>query len=162
MNTNTATRILAVVLPCCLLLPVSVQAQPDLNFKRVRLAWPNVEVYFSVGCNGIKNYQLKPSDVRLYEDGTGAVWIGLRGDSRTEADVLLTRWTSDDEPLRNYSVADGLPPDFIPGSFVEDHSGGLWIGSRAGGREPVGRADRGARADRRLGRDVGQGGLTAA
>lgn len=77
MNTNTAIRILAVVLPCCFLLPVPAQAQPDLNFKRVRLAWPNVEVYFSVGCNGIKNYQLKPSDVRLYEDGHEITDFGL-------------------------------------------------------------------------------------
>ncbi|MBR9974500.1 MAG: VWA domain-containing protein [Bacteroidetes bacterium] len=77
MNTNTAFRIAVSVLLCVLLMPVAAQAQPDLNFKRVRLAWPNVEVYFSVGCNGIKNYQLKPSDVRLYEDGHEITDFGL-------------------------------------------------------------------------------------
>ncbi len=49
--------------------PGRATAQPDLNFKRTRLAWPYIEVYFSVGCNGVKNYSLQPSDVRLFEDG---------------------------------------------------------------------------------------------
>ncbi|MFZ1729970.1 MAG: T9SS type A sorting domain-containing protein [Bacteroidota bacterium] len=55
----------------------AVSAQPDLNFKRLRLQWPYVEVYFSVGCNGIKNYFLQPSDVRLFEDGREITDFGL-------------------------------------------------------------------------------------
>ena len=59
------------------LLPAVAAGQPDFNFKRIRLNWPYVEVYFSVGCNGVKNYQLKPADVRLYEDGREVTDFGL-------------------------------------------------------------------------------------
>lgn len=52
-------------------------AQPDLNFKRIRLEWPYVEVYFSVGCNGVKNYKLTSSDVQLFEDGREITDFGL-------------------------------------------------------------------------------------
>jgi hypothetical protein len=59
------------------LLSAVLSAQPDLNFKRLRLQWPYVEVYFSVGCNGVKNYSLQPSDVRLFEDGREIKDFGL-------------------------------------------------------------------------------------
>ncbi len=52
-----------------LLQPTQATAQPDLNFKRTRLAWPYIEMYFSVGCNGVKNYSLQARDVRIFEDG---------------------------------------------------------------------------------------------
>ncbi|PLX30951.1 MAG: hypothetical protein C0600_07010, partial [Ignavibacteria bacterium] len=27
------------------------EAQPNLNFKRITVNWPTIELYFSVGCN---------------------------------------------------------------------------------------------------------------
>jgi hypothetical protein len=48
--------------------PMVAFAQPDLNFKRIRLDWPYVEVYLSVGCDGIKNYSLQRSDLEIVED----------------------------------------------------------------------------------------------
>jgi hypothetical protein len=51
------------------LLPATLSAQPDLTFKRIRLNWPYVEVYLSVGCDGIKNYTLQRGDMEIVEDG---------------------------------------------------------------------------------------------
>jgi len=50
------------------LLPAALHAQPDLTFKRIRLDWPYVEVYLSVGCDGIKNYSLQRGDIEIVED----------------------------------------------------------------------------------------------
>jgi hypothetical protein len=77
MNLQSTVR--SVVLSFILLVALAAgsHAQPDLNFKRIRLEWPYVELYFSVGCNGIKHYQLKPSDVRVYEDGREITDFGL-------------------------------------------------------------------------------------
>ena len=53
---------------CCLSLS-TVQAQPNLTFKRVTVNWPTVELYFSVGCNGNPSYNLAKQDFRIYENG---------------------------------------------------------------------------------------------
>lgn len=75
MSRTLRIRLLTVVV---LLLPLAAAtAQPDLNFKRIRLDWPYVELYFSVGCNGVKNYSLNKSDVRLFEDGRELTDFGL-------------------------------------------------------------------------------------
>ncbi|MCB2205912.1 VWA domain-containing protein [bacterium] len=49
--------------------PVETAAQPNLTFKRIRLDWPIVEVYLSVGCDNIKNYFLQSMDLEIFEDG---------------------------------------------------------------------------------------------
>jgi uncharacterized protein YegL len=78
MTDSTTFRPRLATLLCLLsLLPAALPAQPDLNFKRIRLDWPYVEAYFSVGCNGVKDYSLKASDVRLYEDGREITDFGL-------------------------------------------------------------------------------------
>ncbi len=78
MADSTILRLrLAILLGLVSLLPAALCAQPDLNFKRIRLDWPFVEVYFSVGCNGVKDYSLKASDVRLYEDGREITDFGI-------------------------------------------------------------------------------------
>lgn len=61
----------------CLLCAQNVQAQPDLNFKRIRLDWPYVEVYLSVGCDGIKNYFLQRKDISIREDGRDVDDFGI-------------------------------------------------------------------------------------
>ena len=66
--TPIAARYSATMLFVFLLFPLAADAQPDLNFKRIRLNWPLVEVYLSVGCNGIKNYYLTRSDIVIRED----------------------------------------------------------------------------------------------
>jgi len=66
---RTSIRLLLAVLFVLPVFPFSAAAQPDLNFKRIRLDWPMVEVYLSVGCNGIKNYFLTRSDIVIREDG---------------------------------------------------------------------------------------------
>ena len=77
MKTHTTSRLIRQSFVLLLLLPAISAAQPDLNFKRVRLDWPYVELYFSVGCNGIKDYALRPADVRVYEDGREVTDFGL-------------------------------------------------------------------------------------
>lgn len=52
-----------------LLLAMPAFAQPNLNFKRVTVNWPTVELYFSVGCNGSPAYTMTKSDFRIEEDG---------------------------------------------------------------------------------------------
>ncbi|MCB2205015.1 VWA domain-containing protein [bacterium] len=46
-----------------------VQAQPNLNFKRVVVNWPTIELYFSVGCNGNPAYNMAKQDFRIFENG---------------------------------------------------------------------------------------------
>jgi hypothetical protein len=77
MKAQITSRLLLPSAVLLLLLPAITAAQPDLNFKRVRLDWPYVELYFSVGCNGIKDYALQPKDVRVYEDGREVTDFGL-------------------------------------------------------------------------------------
>ncbi|MBR9978725.1 MAG: VWA domain-containing protein [Bacteroidetes bacterium] len=57
--------------------PAVVIAQPDLNFKRIRLDWPYVELFFSVGCDGVTDYSIRPTDIRLYEDGRQVTDFGM-------------------------------------------------------------------------------------
>ncbi|PLX32598.1 MAG: hypothetical protein C0600_02045 [Ignavibacteria bacterium] len=44
-------------------------AQPMLNFKRVIVNWPTIELYFSVGCNGNPAYNMTKQDFRITESG---------------------------------------------------------------------------------------------
>ncbi|PLX25949.1 MAG: hypothetical protein C0600_11475 [Ignavibacteria bacterium] len=67
MRTSKSIRLITIML--CLCSVQGLHAQPDLNFKRIRLEWPYVEVYLSVGCDGIKNYFLQRSDISIREDG---------------------------------------------------------------------------------------------
>lgn len=48
---------------------MQMQAQPNLNFKRIVVNWPTIELYFAVGCNGQPAYDLKKADLRLRENG---------------------------------------------------------------------------------------------
>ncbi|MBN1448097.1 MAG: VWA domain-containing protein [Bacteroidetes bacterium] len=79
MKERLLSFVLRFVVACILVHAVSlpVSAQPDLNFKRIRLNWPLVEVYLSVGCDGIKNYFLQRSDIRISEDDRELDDIGI-------------------------------------------------------------------------------------
>jgi VWFA-related protein len=44
-------------------------AQPNLNFKRITVNWPTVELYFSVGCHGAPAFDMTAQDFRVYENG---------------------------------------------------------------------------------------------
>ena len=46
-----------------------LQAQPNLNFKRVTVNWPEIQLYFSVGCNGNPAYNMTKQDFRIFENG---------------------------------------------------------------------------------------------
>jgi hypothetical protein len=55
---------------CGILLAGSTaEAQPNLNFKRVTVNWPVVELYFAVGCNGQPAYSMAKQDFRILENG---------------------------------------------------------------------------------------------
>ena len=45
------------------------EAQPNLNFKRVNIDWPTIELYFAVGCNGNPAYNMAKQDFRIFENG---------------------------------------------------------------------------------------------
>ncbi|PLX31758.1 MAG: hypothetical protein C0600_04815, partial [Ignavibacteria bacterium] len=44
-------------------------AQPNLNFKRITVNWPTIELYFSVGCNGNPAYNMSKQDFNIFENG---------------------------------------------------------------------------------------------
>jgi hypothetical protein len=52
-----------------LIMAASVEAQPNLTFKRVTVNWPTIELYFSVGCDGNPAYNMTKQDFRIYENG---------------------------------------------------------------------------------------------
>ncbi|MDX9760265.1 MAG: T9SS type A sorting domain-containing protein [Bacteroidota bacterium] len=58
----------ALVLCVLLTAPIITTAQPNLNFQRVTVNWPTIELYFSVGCNGSPAYNISKQDIRIYEN----------------------------------------------------------------------------------------------
>ncbi|MCB2205016.1 VWA domain-containing protein [bacterium] len=60
-------RILLTVVFSLLALSVTY-AQPNLNFKRVTVNWPTIELYFSVGCNGNPAYNMAKQDFKIFEN----------------------------------------------------------------------------------------------
>lgn len=67
MNRTHAFFFLGVLL--FLLVAPHLAAQPNLNFKRIWLNSPTVEIYFQVGCGGVPIYNMSKQDFRLIEDG---------------------------------------------------------------------------------------------
>ena len=61
--------VLAVAIALLLAGGVPLQAQPNLNFKRVTVNWPTIELYISVGCNGNPAYNMTKQNFRIFENG---------------------------------------------------------------------------------------------
>lgn len=57
------------VLLLALAAAIPLSAQPSLNFKRLSVNWPTVEVYFNVACNGQPAYNFTKQNLRLFENG---------------------------------------------------------------------------------------------
>ncbi|MBI5647568.1 MAG: VWA domain-containing protein [Ignavibacteriae bacterium] len=51
------------------LFPITVVAQPQLNFKRIVNNWPTIELWFTVECGGQRVWIENSGDVRVQEDG---------------------------------------------------------------------------------------------
>ncbi|MBR9977786.1 MAG: hypothetical protein KFH87_06815, partial [Bacteroidetes bacterium] len=60
-------RGLLIVMAALLGMTAVVDAQPNLNFKRVTANWPTIELYFSVGCDGNPAYNMAKQDFKIYE-----------------------------------------------------------------------------------------------
>ena len=46
-----------------------LQAQPNLNFRNIEIEWPEVELYFTVDCDGQQAFHMTRQDFRLFENG---------------------------------------------------------------------------------------------
>ncbi len=62
---------------------------------------------------------------RLYEDSRGDVWVVTTGETINE----LWRWERANNIWRDFTKEAGFGKNRIGLSFVEDHSGNLWIGT---------------------------------
>ncbi|MFA6234994.1 MAG: hypothetical protein WC824_12550, partial [Bacteroidota bacterium] len=62
-------RFLLLVCAGLLFFGAVAEAQPNLNFKRVTVNWPTIELYFSVGCNGSPSYNMTKQDFKILENG---------------------------------------------------------------------------------------------
>ncbi len=62
-------KVLALFLPAFLFLPSLLLSQPILNFKRVTVNWPTIELYFAVDCDGIPAYNMTKQNFRVTENG---------------------------------------------------------------------------------------------
>ncbi|MDT8325346.1 MAG: VWA domain-containing protein, partial [Bacteroidota bacterium] len=73
MNTGTRSHrrlfLAAVTTAALLLTAASATAQTNLNFKRVVVNWPTIELYFATDCNGQPAWNLQKSDIRIFENG---------------------------------------------------------------------------------------------
>jgi hypothetical protein len=47
----------------------STVAQPSLNFQRITVNWPTMELYFRVGCDGKPDYSVRKENIRILENG---------------------------------------------------------------------------------------------
>jgi hypothetical protein len=68
MTKNFGTNVLLAAALLCVALN-TLSAQPVLNFKRVTVNWPTIELYISPRCNGKLKYDLNKSDFSIQEDG---------------------------------------------------------------------------------------------
>ncbi|MBE0643799.1 MAG: VWA domain-containing protein [Bacteroidetes bacterium] len=66
---QASLRVLVFLLPVFLLLPAAVLSQPILNFKRVIVNWPTIELYMAVGCDGVQAYSMTKDNFRILENG---------------------------------------------------------------------------------------------
>ena len=73
MRTHTRSRghrlTTAVMVAALLLVTGSAYAQTNLNFKRVSVNWPIIELYFATDCSGQPAWDLQKSDIRIFENG---------------------------------------------------------------------------------------------
>ncbi|MCB2203713.1 T9SS type A sorting domain-containing protein [bacterium] len=60
---------LTTVIILCILLASSAQAQPNLNFKRITVNWPTIEVYFAVSCDGVPAHDMVKQNFAILENG---------------------------------------------------------------------------------------------
>ncbi len=49
--------------------PPPLQAQPNLNFRSIEIEWPQVALFFTVGCDGQQAFHMARQDFRLFENG---------------------------------------------------------------------------------------------
>jgi len=117
---NQVLKAWGVLLACAILFGGTADAQPNLNFKRITVNWPTIELYFSVGCNGNPVYNMAKQDFKVFENG---------------AEVKdFTLWCPDPTVRCAISVA-----------LVFDASGSMMgtgnAGAKAGGREFVDQMD---------------------
>jgi hypothetical protein len=97
----------AFVLTLLIFCSIGASAQPLLDFKRITLNWPTVELYFQASCNGKPIDTLKPADLRITENGNPV--------------SPFTLWCPDTSATCPLSV-----------SFVFDGSGSMASGSPTG------------------------------
>ncbi|MBI5648205.1 MAG: VWA domain-containing protein [Ignavibacteriae bacterium] len=64
----SAFRMLYFVVLCVSVVTGSA-AQPVLNFKRINILWPTIELHFAVSCNGTPQFPLDPANYRVREEG---------------------------------------------------------------------------------------------
>lgn len=62
-------NVITIVLLLALAAAMPIAAQPNLNFKRVTVNWPTIELYFTVGCNGQPAYNMTKQNLRIFENG---------------------------------------------------------------------------------------------
>ena len=65
---------------------------------------------------------------RLFEDGSGNIWVGLVGAGATGG---LARWERATDSFRVFAREQGIPAE-KPAAFAEDRSGAVWIGFESG------------------------------
>jgi hypothetical protein len=105
-----------VFLALMVLLPLGSQAQPLLNFKRITVNWPTIELYFTVSCEGKPVYDVGKEPIRIRENGLGisnfTLWCpdpqvraansvslvvdvsgSMRGLALTEAQNIINTWS---------------------------------------------------------------------
>ncbi|MDX9759762.1 MAG: VWA domain-containing protein [Bacteroidota bacterium] len=58
-----------ILITVLLLLPDAALSQPVLNFKRVTVNWPTMELYFTVGCDGSPAWDMRKEHLRIHENG---------------------------------------------------------------------------------------------
>jgi hypothetical protein len=63
MNRSLTTLLLL------LMMSYAAFAQPSLNFKRVTVNWPTIELYFTAGCNGSPASSMTKQDFKIFENG---------------------------------------------------------------------------------------------
>jgi len=63
------SRLILWMLLLFIVFSVSAVAQPNLNFKRITVNWPTIELYFAVSCDGDPTFSMTKQDMKIYENG---------------------------------------------------------------------------------------------
>lgn len=69
LRAHRVTALPVILVITLFLFPAALSSQPILNFKRVIVNWPTIEIYFAVSCDGKEVFSMTKDNFHILENG---------------------------------------------------------------------------------------------